>query len=259
MGDMKLARKMIQSAKDSGANIAKFQTWRVQNLKNGAWDTDGRREIYEKAQLTNEKHLELKKMCDEIGIKFLTSVFNKDDVEFVSTLTDVIKVPSTEMDNIELIKNIIKFFSSKENHHIYLSTGTSLFNDVKNIIKLLQENNMSFSVMHCISAYPCPNEICNLDRINEIKKLHTNVGYSGHCEGIFDAIVSLEYDIDVIEKHFTIDHELPGRDNKFAILPDELKYLCDFRDNRLKLKKFLGNDYLENEKDCRENYKRRWG
>ena len=259
MGDIELAKKMIKAAKESGADYAKFQTWRVKNLKDGPWNNDGRRQIYEKAELTNEKHFKLKEECEKVGIKFLTSVFNKDDVEFVSTILDEIKIPSTEMDNIELINNVIKYFGVKDNHHVFISTGTSLFTDVKKVVELLKNNNISFSLMHCISSYPCPYEICNLDRIKELKKIHDNVGYSGHCQGIFDAIISLEYDINVIEKHFTIDHDLPGRDNKFAILPDELKYLCDLRDNRLNLKKHLGNDYLENEKDCRDNYKRRWG
>lgn len=258
MGDVELAKKMINAAKNSGADYAKFQTWSVKNLKEGSWDEDGRRKIYEKAELTKEKHLLLKKECDTIGIKFLTSVFNKNDVEFISTVIDDIKVPSTEMDNIELIETIIKYYSTKKNHHIFLSTGTSLFDDVKKVVKLLQDNNMNFSMMHCISSYPCPYDICNLDRINELKKIHSSVGYSGHCCGVFDAIVSLEYNIDVIEKHFTINHDLPGRDNKFAILPEELKYLCDLRNCRDELKKFHGNDYLENEKDCRNNYKGRW-
>lgn len=259
MGDMKLARQMIQAAKDSGADYAKFQTWKVSSLKEGSWDSDGRRQIYEKAELTKEKHVLLKNECDKIGIKFMTSVFSKDDVEFVSTLIDEIKVPSCELDNTDLIKNIIKYFSKKEKHHIFLSTGTCLFEDVKKTIHLLKENNMNFSIMHCVSSYPCPYNICNLDRINYIKELHDSVGYSGHCEGIFDAIVSLEYNIDVIEKHFTIDHNLPGRDNKFAILPEELKYLCELRDNRKVLKTFHKLDFLDSEKDQRENYKRRWG
>jgi N,N'-diacetyllegionaminate synthase len=259
MGDISLAKKMIQAAKESGADYAKFQTWHVKNLKKGSWDNDGRRQIYEKAELTDEKHFELKKECDKLGIKFLTSVFCSKDVEFVSNLIDEVKIPSTEMDNEELIDNVIKYFSKKEKHHIFLSTGTSLFKDVKSVVKKLKDNKMNFSIMHCVSSYPCPYNICNLDRINELKKIHDSVGYSGHCQGVFDSIVSLEYDIDVIEKHFTIDHNLPGRDNKFAILPHELKYLCDLRDNRASLKKFHQNDFLENEKDCRNNYKRRWG
>ncbi|HUV84432.1 MAG TPA: N-acetylneuraminate synthase family protein, partial [Methanosarcinales archaeon] len=71
MGDMNLAKKMIDSAKECGADYAKFQTWSVKNLKLGPWDQDGRREIYEKAELTIDKHKELKSYCDNVGIKFL--------------------------------------------------------------------------------------------------------------------------------------------------------------------------------------------
>ena len=69
----------------------------------------------------------------------------------------------------------------------------------------------------------------------------------------------MEYNIDVIEKHFTIDHELPGRDNQFAILPHELKQLCNLRNDRDKLKKFLGKKYLKEESDNRNIYGGRWG
>lgn len=259
MGNIELAKKMIIAAKESGADFAKFQTWRVKNLKSGSWDNDGRRDIYTRAELTDEKHNELIKICNEVGISFLTSVFNPDDIKFVSKLIDNIKIPSSEMRNNKLLLEIIKYFKTKENHHIFMSTGSSTWDEIKNAIKILQDNNMNFSVLHCVSSYPCPPEICNLDKINELRKLHDSVGYSGHCFGINDAIVSLEYNIDIIEKHFTIDHSLPGRDNQFAILPHELKNLCDLRNDRNKLKQFLGNEYLENEKDNRDNYSGRWG
>jgi N,N'-diacetyllegionaminate synthase len=259
MGDMEVAHQMILAAKDCGADFVKFQTWNPQKLKPGPWDTDGRRQIYEKAHLTREMHIQLLKMCNEIGIPFLTSVFNKDDVRFVSGLIDCIKVPSSEMRNIDLINEIISCFQVKPTHHIYISTGSSLFSEVKEITQLLQNANMSFTLMHCVSAYPCPFEICNLDRINELRKLHGSVGYSGHCYGIFDAIVSLEYEVDVIEKHFTIDHSLPGRDNQFAILPQELNNLCKLRDARVLLKHFNGVDYHDAETENRETYSGRWG
>ena len=259
MGDINLARHMIQEAKNSGADFAKFQTWRVKNLKDGPWDKDGRRDIYQKAELTNEKHHQLIDICNEIGIPFLTSVFNPNDVEFVSTLIDQIKIPSSEMRNTKLIENIITFFKPKENHHIFMSTGSSTWEEIESATKLLKTNNMNFSILHCVSAYPCPPEICNLDKIKELKKLHHSVGYSGHCVGINDAIVSLEYNVDLIEKHFTTDQTLPGRDNQFAILPKELKFLCNLRNERNKLQKFLGKEYLENEKDNRNNYSTRWG
>jgi N,N'-diacetyllegionaminate synthase len=258
MGNMELAEKMISEAKKSGADYAKFQTWSVKNLKSGSWDKDGRREIYEKAQLTHEKHLELINICKKYDINFLTSVFNSNDVEFVSTLINSVKIPSSEMNNKELIDSIIKYFKPLDNHHIFISTGSSLFSEILNVIEIFKKNNMNFSILHCVSSYPCPYDKCNLDRINELKKCHTSTGYSGHCPGIFDAIASLEYNIDVIEKHFTIDNELPGRDNKFAILPDDLKFLCDYNKNRNDLKKFVSLDYQESEKDNRENYSGRW-
>ena len=76
MGDMSLASKMIEAASKSGADICKFQTWSEKNLKEGPWDKDGRREIYKKAELDEQKHIFLKKTCEENNVEFLTSIFN---------------------------------------------------------------------------------------------------------------------------------------------------------------------------------------
>ena len=82
MGDMTLAKEMISSAAESGADYAKFQTWSVSKLKQGPWDDDGRRQIYEKAQLTRDQHFELNEYCNNHHISFLTSLFNVDDIDF---------------------------------------------------------------------------------------------------------------------------------------------------------------------------------
>ena len=93
MGDMDLAEKMIISAKKSGADFCKFQTWSEKNLKPGPWDKDGRREIYIKAGLTEEKHHKLKKICNDQKINFLTSVFNLKDLPFVSKInSEIVKI-----------------------------------------------------------------------------------------------------------------------------------------------------------------------
>ena len=81
MGDMVLAKDMIWAAKESGCDFAKFQTWSVDRLKSGVWDTDGRREIYKEAQLDFDKHIELKEYCDEVGIGFMSSVFSIEDAK----------------------------------------------------------------------------------------------------------------------------------------------------------------------------------
>ena len=77
----------------------------------------------------------------------------------------------------------------------------------------------SFCLLHCVSSYPCPPEIVNLPRILALKELTENVGYSGHFFGVDDAIAAIGYDLRIVEKHFTLDRTLPGRDNKYAFLP----------------------------------------
>ena len=95
MGDLSLAKKMTLAARDSGADYVKFQTWAVSNLKPGPWDDDGRLEIYKKAELTKEMHYELKEYASEINIGFFTSVFNVQDVKFLSELQpEIIKTVS---------------------------------------------------------------------------------------------------------------------------------------------------------------------
>ena len=92
----------------------------------------------------------------------------------------------------------------------------------------------------------------------ELKKLCKNVGYSGHHESIEDSILAISMGATYIEKHFTIDRDLPGRDNKFAILPPEFKILSNYRDHYLDMMKDRGLDLQEKEKDIFENYRGRW-
>ena len=112
--------------------------------------------------------------------------------------------------------------------------------------------------MHCVSTYPCNYESANLPRINSLKKLFKHVGYSGHCEGIFDAIASINYGVKVIEKHFTLDKSLPGRDNKFAILPSEIKNLSKYLSSVQLMKQEKGKDLQKSELDTYKNYRGRW-
>ena len=104
-GDIKLAKQMAKAAQKNGATYAKYQTWSVDRLKSGSWDKDGRREIYEKAELSKEDHIELITYCNEIGIIFLSSVFSIPDAQLLVDLgCREVKIPSFESRNHELIK-----------------------------------------------------------------------------------------------------------------------------------------------------------
>ena len=248
MGDMELAKEMILAAKESGADFAKFQTWSVRRLKRGSWDTDGRREIYEKAELSFDKHVELKEYCDEVGIGFMSSVFSIDDARLLkNVVTDYVKIPSFESRNKDLIHYCLKHFK-----HLLISTGTSTYEEIRNTLQDVPLDR--FTLLHCVSSYPCGFDIVNLPRIEILKGLSYSVGFSDHSQGIEASVLSLGYDVEFIEKHFTTDNDLPGRDNKFAVLPDDIKELKRYIDIHKYVDASRGPDYHKLELDSRENY-----
>jgi N,N'-diacetyllegionaminate synthase len=215
-GDILLAEKMIQAAAESGADYAKFQTWSVSRLKPGEWDFDGRREIYEQAELTVQRHEQLIAYCKNHDIKFLSSVFSIDDAKLLSDLgCDAVKIPSFESRNLELIEYCNTHFKT-----IFMSTGTSTLEEIKNSVSYIDKSTLY--LMHCVSVYPGNYNIANLPKMIKLKDIHNQIGYSDHIEGVESAKIALGLGAVVIEKHFTVDRNLPGRDNKFAILPHQL-------------------------------------
>jgi N,N'-diacetyllegionaminate synthase len=252
MGDMGLAKKMIQAAAENGADIVKFQTWSEKNLKAGSWDGDGRRQIYQKAELTEDNHRFLQEVCEENNVEFLTSLFNINDLGFLSTLNlNSIKIPSHEVYNTDLIQKCSDIFDT-----VFISTGAAKWAEVESIVKNCDPKKLV--LMHCVSSYPCPAEKVNLPRLDSLKKLAPTIGYSGHFFGIDDAVAAITRGVPYIEKHFTIDRELPGRDNQFAILPEQLKVLAVFRDNYTLMNIDKGLDLQECEVDTYNNYRGRW-
>ena len=252
MGNMSLAKKMILIAKKNGADFCKFQTWSEKNLKSGPWDTDGRRKIYKKAELTLEKHFLLKKYCKKIGVRFLSSAFSIKDLHLLRKINvNEIKIPSHEIHNIKLIKE-----ASKKFKRVYISTGASKWKEVLKIKKEIKKKNLV--LMHCVSAYPCNIDKINLPRLSKLKKLNYEIGYSGHYQGIDDAIAAICNGAKFVEKHFTINNKLPGRDNKFAILPNELKNLSNFRNNYQKMLIDRGVNLQKCEMDIYKKYRGRW-
>ena len=252
IGDISLAKEMISAAKESGADFAKFQTWSTKDLKNGPWHKDNRIKLYKKAELTIDQHFELFEYCKKKKITFLTSVFNKKYLEFLKQLKlSTIKVASMEITNIELLKRMNSMYQN-----IIVSTGASKLDEVKKIFNYIDKKKCI--LMHCVSAYPTPINNCNLPRMKILKRISKKIGYSGHCAGISDAIGSLEYNPLYIEKHFTIDRSLPGRDNQLSILPNEMKILSLYIKEKRKINEFRGKDFQKIEVAVRNQYRGRW-
>jgi sialic acid synthase SpsE len=257
MGDLTLAKKMISSASQSGADTCKFQYWNPQNLKPGDWDTDGRRQIYEKAKLDDSKINDLKSICSDNNVNFLLSVFSIEDAKKMYELgMDSIKIPSHESYNIDLHKFCISNFKN-----VYSSLGACSEIELNKLINLYKDNpNKTYvNAMHCVSSYPCKNDNLNLPRLSYLKKNFQSVGLSDHTGSIFSGSVAVGIGATVIEKHFTTDNNLPGRDNKFALDPDNFKTYCNGIREAQQMMQFKGLDSLDVESDIIENYRGRWG
>ena len=254
MGDMDLAEEMIAAASESGANIVKFQYWDPEYLKEGDWDSDGRREIYNKARLDKDKISQLIELSDKYECEFLISVFGTIGAKLMFDIGQTnIKIPSHETTNKKLIE-----FCSRKFSNIYFSAGASTKQEILNAVKILKEGSADFNLMHCVSSYPCPDEKINLRRIKWLSTLSENVGFSDHTKSTVIPAISVAYGASVIEKHFTIDNKLPGRDNENALEPKEFSEMV--KNIHLANSSLipLGNEYLDIESDTVNNYRGRW-
>tara|TARA_Y100000310_G_scaffold345544_1_gene466306 strand:+ start:6823 stop:7623 length:801 start_codon:yes stop_codon:yes gene_type:complete len=250
LGDMELAKRMIHKATEAGADYVKFQTWKVERLIPGPWDDDGRKQIYEKAELSENDHFKLRDECKKAGIQFLTSCFCIDDLDFIRLLTDQVKIPSPEASNPMLVFKAQKMFNK-----VFMSTGASQTSEWEKWM-----NVANITIMHCISSYPCEPVNFHMEKLKLIKKSMPYFGFSGHAPTIWDAVMAISLGASVVEKHFTLDNDLLGRDNKFALLPDKFKQIREYADAFVGMQTIHSlADILPCEKDYRKYHKGRWG
>jgi len=235
-GDMKLAKKLIDSAKKCGVDAVKFQSWNPNSLiaqeeysRNQTYDdSDGGkkhfgslREMVEKYYLRKEQHYELKEYCDNIGIDFCSTPFSNEEVDLLIDLDiPFIKVASMDINNIELLK----YIASKKKP-VVLSTGMATMCEIERAIKTIEiEGNTEIIILHCVSIYPPDYKDINLRNITMLQHMFDYpVGFSDHTIGTSIPLASVALGSAVIEKHFTLDKDLPGWDHAVSADPRELE------------------------------------
>ena len=137
MGDMERAKDMISLSKENGADFVKFQTWSVERLKKGPWDTDGRLDIYKKAELTTEQHFELYEYSHKVGIDFFSTPFSIEDCEILKSVQNkFVKIASFESTNRELLEYCDDNFET-----LFISTGTKSVIEVEESLKYLNKSD----------------------------------------------------------------------------------------------------------------------
>ena len=237
-GDIKLAKKMIDIAKESGADCVKFQSWSKDSifskkvyednyfLKDDYRDRDDYtlEEIVDEFSLAKEEQKMLKEYCDKVGIMFASTPFSKGEVDFLVHELDVdfIKVASMDLNNIPFLEYI-----AKKNKPIFLSTGLSTLSEIDEAVRAIENaGNKDIIILHCVAMYPPKDNIVNLNNIDTFMEIYEYpIGYSDHTLGTTASLVAVSKGACVIEKHFTLDKNMFGWDHKVSVDPDEMKYI----------------------------------
>lgn len=235
-GNIETAKRLIDVASDAGVDYVKFQTFKANKIvtkqakradyqNKNTKNLDTQYEMLKKLELNEDSHHLLIKYCNDKGIKFLSTGFDLDSLEFLHKIgIRLAKIPSGEITNYPYLKKVAQLFSE-----VVLSTGMSDMDDINKALAILLKFGVkkeNITILHCNTEYPTPMSDVNLKAMLHIQKeLDVKVGYSDHTLGIEVPIAAVALGAILIEKHFTLDRNLPGPDHRASLEPNELKHM----------------------------------
>lgn len=234
-GDIEQAKKLIQIAAESGADVVKFQTFKAEKLvsptaKKATYQQinigdsdDSQFSMLKKLELPFEWHQELIVYAHALGIQFASTGFDEESIDFLIDLgQSFIKIPSGEITNKPYLQHI-----ARKKKTTILSTGMANLMEIHEALDVLVSEGLDknqITILHCNTEYPTPMQDVNLMAMLEIQReFDVKIGYSDHTLGIEVPIAATALGAKVIEKHFTIDRNLPGPDHAASLEPQELK------------------------------------
>lgn len=250
-GDMDRALDMVRQAAEMGADLVKFQSYRAENLRDDVPQAE--RERRAKFALSDDDHVRLIEACDTHGIPFLTTCFDRGRVPFLKELgLTSIKIASPDCGSRAMLEDLAEFVDT-----FYVSTGMSYQADIDTALDVLKGKNVV--LLHCVSLYPTPPEKAQLSRLEWLRAKHPHVGYSDHTLGVEVAKIAMSRNIEVIEKHWTIDKSLPDFGHTFSIDNAEARQLIAFRDLLAVSEGEPDPDLQQDEVPAREKFVGIWG
>lgn len=237
-GSMETAKQLIDAAANAQVDYVKFQTFKADKIvtksaKKATYqdtntkNSDSQFDMLKKLELSEDMHRELIEYCESKSIKFLSTAFDLESMDFLKSLgINLAKIPSGEITNLPYLKKIAKLFPK-----IVMSTGMADIQEIKAAYKVLIDHGAkpeAITILHCNTEYPTPMEDVNLKAMLHIKdELGTQIGYSDHTLGVEVPIAAVVLGATVIEKHFTLDRNLPGPDHAASLEPSELKAMVN--------------------------------
>lgn len=245
-GDIELTRRMVRAAREAGADYVKFQTAvpelvisefapQAEYQRENTGRTESQLDMCRRIHLPLEAYRELKALCVEEGIGFMSTPFDLVSVRFLGDLgQDWMKIPSGEITNLPYLRLV-----AEQGIPVILSTGMSTIDEVETAVRILAGEHPDYPcrstltrddiiVLHCNTQYPTPYADVNLRAMDELReRLGVRVGYSDHTLGLEVPVAAVAMGAEVIEKHFTLSRELEGPDHKASLEPDELRRMVE--------------------------------
>jgi len=230
-GDLSLAHELIDAAAKVGADIVKFQSFRAEDIvTTGApkagyqqFTTDlseSQFQMLKRLELSEEAHGELKKHCATKGIIFLSTPYDRSSVDMLQRQGVLgYKISSSDTTNLPLLEYV-----ARQGKVVILSTGMCDLEEVRAAVETLRRSGLQqFALLHCTSEYPAPLDESNLRAMGTLEhEFHCPVGFSDHTSGMCMAAWAAAAGACIIEKHFTLDRNLPGPDHRASLEPAEL-------------------------------------
>jgi N,N'-diacetyllegionaminate synthase len=234
-GSLELAKKLVDVAAEAQVDYVKFQTFKAETIvsptarkadyqaKNMGNDDDSQFAMLKQLELSDDNHLILMAYAKQKNIKFFSTAFDVEGVLYLQRLgLDMFKIPSGEITNYPYLRAIAQ--TAKP---VILSTGMANLSEIENAVSVLLKYGTlreAITILHCNTEYPTPMEDVNLTAMQTIgQAFGVKIGYSDHTLGIEVPIAAVAMGASVIEKHFTLDRNLPGPDHVASLEPAELK------------------------------------
>jgi N-acetylneuraminate synthase/N,N'-diacetyllegionaminate synthase len=228
-GDVKLAEKLINIAKEAGADAVKFQTWKTEEIVTkkvpkpkyqGARRAGPQYELLKKLELSERDFKRLAEHAKSVGIIFLSTPEGEKCTDFI----DELNVPAFKVGSADLTNHPHLAYVARKSKPIILSTGMATLEEVREAVEVIKKvGNDKIILLHCTSNYPAKLGDVNLRAMLTLKKeFELPVGYSDHTRGVGVSIAAACLGAAVVEKHFTLNKTLLGPDHKTSLEPREL-------------------------------------
>jgi N-acetylneuraminate synthase len=221
-GDVGIAKKLIDMAKECGADAVKFQKRTIDIVytkkmldspRRSPWGIT-QKEQKEGLELSKDGYDEIDRYCKEKGIEWFASAWDERSQEFLRQYD----LPFNKIASAMLThKNLVEMVA-EEGRHTFISTGMSNFEQIDRVVNIFEKNDCPYTIMHCVTVYPCPDEWCNLQMIEVFKNRYgCSVGYSGHENGVLPTILAVALGAVAIERHITLDRSMYGSDQSASL------------------------------------------